>query len=79
MKQIRNKRKEELTSECAEEKDKNPPKLRRISRLKGMVKKTCIKETGVINIEEEETPIQSPVDRCPLHQYEENPNRRTHI
>lgn len=76
-KQIRVKRKEKLTSECAKEKDENPPKLRRSSKLKGMVKKTWIKETGVINIEEEETPIQTPVDRSLLHQYEEDPKRGT--
>lgn len=66
-----------MTGECAEEKNENPTKLRRSSRLNDIVKKIGIKERGVINIEEEETPKKIPVDRSPLHQYEADPNRGT--
>ena len=79
-KQLKNQRKEELKNECVEGEDvknENPPKLRRSSRLKGMMKKTCIKGTEIIDIEEEEISIQTPVDRSPIYQYEENSSRRT--
>ena len=66
-KYIRAKRKEKTASEYTDEEDENPPKLRRISRLRGMMKKTLVKEIGIINVEDEETLIQTPVDRSPLH------------
>ena len=76
-KQIRVKRKEKITSEYTDEENENPPKLRISSRLKGIMKNTLVKNTGIINVEDEETPVQTPIDRSPLHQFEEDPHRRT--
>ena len=76
-KQIRVKRKEKITSKYTDEENENPPKLRRSSRLKGIMKKTLVKNTWIINVEDEETPVQTPVDRSPLHQFEEDPNKGT--
>ena len=39
-------------------------------RLKGIMKKTRVKKIGIIDIEDEETPI----DRSPKYQYEEDPD-----
>ena len=67
--EIRAKRKEKTTNEYIDEEDENPQKLRRSFRLRGMMKKTLVKETGIINVEDEETPVQTPVDRFPLHRH----------
>ena len=76
-KQVRVKRKEKITSKYTDEENENPLKLRRSSRLKGIMKKTLVKNIEIINIEDEETLVQTPVDRSPLHQFEEDPDRRT--
>ena len=66
-------KKEKIIRKCAKERGEGPSKLRRSHRLRGILKKTGVKQTGIIDIEDEETPI----DRSPEYQYEKNPDRGT--
>ena len=55
-------KKEKVIKKSAMEKGEGSSQPRRSHRLKGKLKKTLIKQTGVINIEDEETSIEKDVE-----------------
>ena len=61
-------KKENIIRKYAKERGEGPSQLRRSHRLRGILKKTGVRQTGIINIEDEETPTA----RSPEYQYEED-------
>ena len=57
----------------AKERGEGPSQPRRSHRLRGILKKMGTRQTGIINIEDEETPTA----RSPEHQYEQNLDEET--
>ena len=55
-------KKERVIRKFAREKGEGPSQPRRSHRLRGILKKIGVKKTGVINIEDEETPTEQDFD-----------------
>lgn len=55
-------KKERIIRKFAREKGEGPSQPRRSHRLRGILKKKKVKQTGVINIEDEETPTEEDFD-----------------
>ena len=55
-------KKERIIRKFARGKGEGPSQPRRIHRPRGILKKTKVKQTGVINIEDEETPTEQDFD-----------------
>ena len=66
-------KKEKIIRNYAKERGEGPSKLRRSHKLRGILKKKGVKQTGIIDIEDEET----PTDRFLEYQYEEDLDRGT--
>ena len=61
-------KKEKMIRRYAKERGEGPSQPRRSHMLRGILKKTEARQTGIINIEDEETPTA----RSPEYQYEED-------
>ena len=55
-------KKERIIRKFSREKGEGPSQPRRSHRLRGILKKKKVKQTGVINIEDEETPTEEDFD-----------------
>ena len=61
-------KKEKMIRRYAKERGEGPSQPRQSHRLRGILKKTEVRQMGIINIEDEETPTA----RSPEYQYEED-------
>ena len=61
-------KRERLIIKYAKERGEGPSQPRRSHRLRGILKKTGVRQMGIINIEDEETPTARSLE----YQYEED-------